>query len=128
VVAALDTAHAATDAWSKTSAAHRSNILLKIADVMEATLQLLAEAETWDNGKPIRGTVNADIPLSIHHFRYFAGVLRSQEGTISEIDHDTMAYHCLEPLGVIGQIIPGISRSLWRRGSWPRRSPPAAAS
>jgi aldehyde dehydrogenase len=103
---ALDAAHAAKDDWGKTSAAHRSNILLKIADVMEANLDLLAQAETRDNGKPIRETVNADIPLSIDHFRYFAGVLRAQEGTMSEIDHDTVAYHFHEPLGVVGQIIP----------------------
>ncbi|RID91159.1 aldehyde dehydrogenase [Gemmobacter lutimaris] len=106
VNAALDAAHAAKDAWGKTSAAHRSNILLKIADVMEANLDLLAAAETWDNGKPIRETTAADIPLSVDHFRYFAGVLRSQEGTMSEIDHDTVAYHFHEPLGVVGQIIP----------------------
>lgn len=104
--AALDAAHAAKTAWGKTSAAHRSNILLKIADVMEANLDLLAAAETWDNGKPIRETTLADIPLSVDHFRYFAGVLRSQEGTMSEIDHDTVAYHFHEPLGVVGQIIP----------------------
>ena len=88
---ALDAAHAAKEAWGKTSAAHRSNILLKIADRIEANLELIATAETWDNGKPIRETVNADIPLSVDHFRYFAGVLRSQEGTMSEIDNDTVA-------------------------------------
>lgn len=104
--AALDAAHAAKETWGKTSAAHRSNILLKIADRLEENLELLATAETWDNGKPIRETVNADIPLSVDHFRYFAGVLRSQEGTMSEIDNDTVAYHFHEPLGVIGQIIP----------------------
>ncbi len=104
--AALDAAHAAREAWGKTSAAHRANILLKIADVMEANLDVLAAAETWDNGKPIRETTAADIPLSIDHFRYFAGVLRGQEGTMSEIDHDTVAYHFHEPLGVVGQIIP----------------------
>jgi aldehyde dehydrogenase len=103
---ALDAAEAAKDAWGKTSAAHRSNILLKIADVMEANLDLLAAAETWDNGKPIRETTAADIPLSVDHFRYFAGVLRGQEGTMSEIDHDTVAYHFHEPLGIVGQIIP----------------------
>ncbi|CUA99586.1 Aldehyde dehydrogenase family [Pannonibacter indicus] len=104
--AALDAAHAAREAWGKTSAAHRANILLKIADVMEANLDVLAAAETWDNGKPIRETTAADIPLSVDHFRYFAGVLRGQEGTMSEIDHDTVAYHFHEPLGVVGQIIP----------------------
>lgn len=103
---ALDAAHAAKDAWGKTSPAERSNILLKIADRLEENLHQLASAETWDNGKPIRETVNADIPLSVDHFRYFAGVLRAQEGNMSEINHDTVAYHFHEPLGVVGQIIP----------------------
>ncbi len=103
---ALDAAHAAKDAWGKTSAAERSNILLKIADRIEDNLDLIATAETWDNGKPIRETTAADIPLSVDHFRYFAGVLRGQEGTMSEIDADTVAYHFHEPLGVVGQIIP----------------------
>ncbi len=103
---ALDAAHAARSAWGQTSAAERSNLLLKIADTMEANLDLLARAETWDNGKPIRETTAADIPLAIDHFRYFAGVLRGQEGAISEIDKDTVAYHFHEPLGVVGQIIP----------------------
>ena len=103
---ALDAAHAAKDAWGKTSPAERSNVLLKIADRLEENLALLARAETWDNGKPIRETTAADIPLSIDHFRYFAGVLRAQEGTMSEIDADTVAYHFHEPLGVVGQIIP----------------------
>jgi aldehyde dehydrogenase len=103
---ALDAAHAAKDAWGKTSPAERSNILLKIADRLEENLHQLASAETWDNGKPIRETVNADIPLSVDHFRYFAGVLRAQEGNMSEIDHDTVAYHFHEPLGVVGQISP----------------------
>tara|TARA_R110000851_G_scaffold28083_22_gene78628 strand:- start:458 stop:1978 length:1521 start_codon:yes stop_codon:yes gene_type:complete len=103
---ALDAAHAAREAWGRTSAADRSNTLLKIADVLEANLDLLAQAETWDNGKPIRETTHADIPLAIDHFRYFAGVLRGQEGTMSEIDNDTVAYHFNEPLGVVGQIIP----------------------
>jgi len=106
VEAALDAAHAAKDAWGKTSAAHRSVILNKIADRMEENLALLATAETWDNGKPIRETTAADLPLAIDHFRYFAGVVRAQEGGISEIDHDTIAYHFHEPLGVVGQIIP----------------------
>ena len=87
-------------------AAERANILNKIADRMEANLELLATAETWDNGKPIRETTHADIPLAIDHFRYFAGCVRAQEGSISEIDHDTVAYHFHEPLGVVGQIIP----------------------
>jgi aldehyde dehydrogenase len=103
---ALDAAHAAKTAWGRTSAAERSNILLKIADRIEENLELIATAETWDNGKPIRETTAADIPLSVDHFRYFAGVLRGQEGTMSEIDHDTVAYHFHEPLGVVGQIIP----------------------
>jgi len=103
---ALDAAHAAKTAWARTSATERSNILLKIADRLEQNLDLLAAAETWDNGKPIRETTNADIPLAVDHFRYFAGCLRSQEGTMSEIDPDTVAYHYDEPLGVVGQIIP----------------------
>ena len=103
---ALDAAHAAREAWGKTSAAERSNLILKIADRLEENLEILATAETWDNGKPIRETMNADIPLAVDHFRYFAGVLRSQEGNMSEIDHDTVAYHFHEPLGVVGQIIP----------------------
>ncbi|SPF75479.1 Long-chain-aldehyde dehydrogenase [Aliiroseovarius pelagivivens] len=103
---ALDAAHAAKEAWGRTSAAERSNILLQIADRIEENLDIIATAETWDNGKPIRETTAADIPLSVDHFRYFAGVLRSQEGTMSEIDADTVAYHYHEPLGVVGQIIP----------------------
>jgi len=103
---ALDAAHAAFPKWGKTDAATRSNILLKIADRLEQNLELLAYAETVDNGKPIRETLNADIPLAVDHFRYFAGCLRSQEGGISEIDENTMAYHIHEPLGVVGQIIP----------------------
>ncbi|MFN7027427.1 MAG: aldehyde dehydrogenase [Pseudorhizobium sp.] len=103
---ALDAAHAAKGAWGQTSATERANILLKIADRLEENLQLLAQAETWDNGKPIRETTAADIPLSVDHFRYFASVLRAQEGSISEIDADTVAYHYHEPLGVVAQIIP----------------------
>ena len=103
---ALDAAHAVADQWGKTDAATRSNILLKIADRLEANLERLAYAETVDNGKPIRETLNADIPLAVDHFRYFAGALRAQEGGISEIDENTMAYHIHEPLGVVGQIIP----------------------
>ncbi|MEI8325562.1 MAG: aldehyde dehydrogenase family protein, partial [Betaproteobacteria bacterium] len=103
---ALDAAHAAADAWGKTSAAERSNILLKIADRLEANLELLAYAETVDNGKPIRETLNADIPLTVDHFRYFAGCVRAQEGALSNIDENTVAYHIQEPLGVVGQIIP----------------------
>lgn len=103
---ALDAAHAAADKWGKTSTTERSNILLKIADRIEANLALIATADTIDNGKPIRETMNADIPLTVDHFRYFAGAIRAQEGGISEIDHDTVAYHYHEPLGVVGQIIP----------------------
>jgi len=103
---ALDAAHKAREAWGKTSTTTRANILLKIADIMEANLEKIATAETIDNGKPIRETMNADIPLAIDHFRYFAGAIRAQEGGISEIDHETIAYHFHEPLGVVGQIIP----------------------
>ena len=103
---ALDAAHAAAPAWGATSPAERANILNKIADRMEANLEMIAVAETWENGKPVRETLAADIPLAIDHFRYFAGVLRSQEGSISELDSDTVAYHFHEPLGVVGQIIP----------------------
>src|SRR3954466_2331487 len=103
---ALDAAHAAKEAWGRTSVAERALILNRIADRMDVTLPLLAEAETWDNGKPIRETTAADMPLAIDHFRYFAGAIRAQEGGISEIDHDTVAYHFHEPLGVVGQIIP----------------------
>lgn len=106
IEAALDAAHAAKDKWGQASAAERANVLNRIADRMEANLELLATAETWDNGKPIRETMAADLPLAVDHFRYFAGVLRAQEGGISEIDHDTIAYHFHEPLGVVGQIIP----------------------
>ena len=103
---ALDAAHRAAPAWGRTSATDRSNVLLRIADRMEQNLELLAVAETWENGKPVRETLAADIPLAIDHFRYFAGALRAQEGTISQIDDDTVAYHFHEPLGVVGQIIP----------------------
>ncbi|MEE9901790.1 acetaldehyde dehydrogenase ExaC [Acinetobacter haemolyticus] len=103
---ALDAAHKAKAEWNKSSPTFRSNILLKIADRMEENLEMLAVAETWDNGKPVRETLAADIPLAIDHFRYFAGCIRAQEGGISEIDEDTIAYHFHEPLGVVGQIIP----------------------
>ncbi|MAG43343.1 MAG: aldehyde dehydrogenase [Oceanospirillaceae bacterium] len=103
---ALDAAHAAAAAWGKTSVQERSNILLKIADRMEANLEMLAVAETWDNGKAVRETLAADIPLAIDHFRYFAGCLRSQEGSMAELDETTVSYHVHEPLGVVGQIIP----------------------
>jgi aldehyde dehydrogenase len=103
---ALDAAHAAKDAWGRTSPAERARILNKIADRMEENLEMLAVAETWENGKPIRETLNADIPLAIDHFRYFAGCIRAEEGTLAEIDENTVAYHFKEPLGVVGQIIP----------------------
>ena len=103
---AIDAAHAAKAAWGKTSVTERSNILLKIADRIDANLEMLAVAETWDNGKAVRETLNADVPLTSDHFRYFAGCLRAQEGTIGEIDENTVAYHFHEPLGVVGQIIP----------------------
>ena len=103
---ALDAAHAAADAWGKTSVQARALILLKIADRIEANLEKLAITETWDNGKAVRETLNADIPLAADHFRYFAGCIRAQEGTAAEIDEHTAAYHFHEPLGVVGQIIP----------------------
>jgi aldehyde dehydrogenase len=103
---ALDAAHAAKDAWGRTSAAERARLLNKVADRIEEKLDLLATVETIDNGKPIRETKFADLPLCVDHFRYFAGCVRAQEGGISEIDHDTVAYHFHEPLGVVGQIIP----------------------
>ncbi|WP_134682698.1 aldehyde dehydrogenase [Brevibacillus migulae] len=103
---ALDAAHAAKEAWGNTSVAERSRILLQIADRIEQNLELLAVAETWDNGKPVRETLAADMPLAVDHFRYFAGCIRAQEGSLGEIDHDTVAYHFHEPLGVVGQIIP----------------------
>ena len=106
VNAALDAAHAAAPAWGKTSTTERSNILNKIADTIEANLHLLALADTLDNGKPIRETMNADIPLTVDHFRYFAGVIRAQEGSIGEMDENTLAYHHHEPLGVVAKIIP----------------------
>ena len=103
---ALDAAHKAKDAWGRTSVQERSRILNKVADKIEANLELLALVETLDNGKPIRETTHADMPLVVDHWRYFASVVRAQEGSISEIDHDTVAYHFHEPLGVVGQIIP----------------------
>ncbi|MFD2673883.1 acetaldehyde dehydrogenase ExaC [Gulosibacter bifidus] len=106
IEAALDAAHAAKASWNNTSVTERAVILNKIADRMERNLEALAVAETWDNGKAVRETLNADIPLAIDHFRYFAGVIRAQEGGISQLDADTVAYHFQEPLGVVGQIIP----------------------
>jgi aldehyde dehydrogenase len=103
---ALDAAHGAAPGWGRTSPADRANILNKIADRIEANLEALAVAETWDNGKAVRETLAADLPLAVDHFRYFAGALRAQEGSVSVIDDDTIAYHFHEPLGVVGQIIP----------------------
>ena len=103
---ALDAAHAAALSWNHTSTTYRANILNRIADRLEQNLEAIALIETLDNGKPIRETINADLPLAVDHFRYFAGALRAQEGGISEIDEDTVAYHFHEPLGVVGQIIP----------------------
>jgi len=106
IEAALDAAHAAAPAWGKTAVAERAQILNRIADRIEQNLEMLAVAETWDNGKAVRETLNADLPLAIDHFRYFAGAIRAQEGGLSQIDEDLVAYHFHEPLGVVGQIIP----------------------
>ena len=103
---ALDAAYAAKDAWGKTSVTKRSNILHKMAEKIQEHAEMLAIAEAWENGKPIRETLAADLPLCIDHLRYFAGCIRAQEGTLSEIDHDTVAYHFPEPIGVVAQIIP----------------------
>ena len=103
---ALDAAHEAAPAWGKTSAAERSNILLQIAQRIEDNLEELAVAETWENGKAVRETLAADLPLAVDHFCYFASAIRTQEGRLSQIDDDTVAYHFHEPLGVVGQIIP----------------------
>jgi aldehyde dehydrogenase len=103
---ALDAAHSAAPGWGRTAPGDRANVLLRIADRMDAHLEELAVAESWENGKPVRETLAADIPLAIDHFRYFAGALRAQEGSLSELDEDTVAYHFHEPLGVVAQIIP----------------------
>src|SRR4030095_3353491 len=103
---ALDAAHAAKEAWGRTSVAERALILNRIADRMEQNLDLLARAETWDNGKPIRETTAADLPLAVDHFRYFASVIRAEEGSASELDQNTLSVIIREPLGVVGQIIP----------------------
>ncbi|MCB0688789.1 MAG: aldehyde dehydrogenase [Saprospiraceae bacterium] len=103
---ALDAAWEAAVSWNASSASTRSNLLLKIADVMEANQDALARVETWDNGKPIRETKGADLPLAIDHFRYFAGVIRAEEGSVSELDALTVSMNVPEPLGVVGQIIP----------------------
>ena len=114
---ALDAAHAAAPAWGRTPAAARADVLLKIADRMEQHLPQLALAESWENGKPIRESTAADIPLAIDHLRYFAGAIRAQEGSLAEIDEDTVAYHFHEPLGVVAQIIPWnfpILMAIWK--------------
>src|SRR6187431_912726 len=114
---ALDAAHAAAPGWAKTTAAERAVILNKIADRIEENLESIAVAEAWDNGKPVRETLNADIPLAVDHFRYFAGCIRAQEGSLSEVDNNTIAYHFHEPLGVVGQIIPWnfpILMAIWK--------------
>tara|TARA_R110002050_G_scaffold1281_4_gene9278 strand:+ start:11124 stop:12647 length:1524 start_codon:yes stop_codon:yes gene_type:complete len=103
---AIDAAWKAAPEWNNSSATTRSNMLLKIADVMEQNLEILARAETWDNGKAIRETRAADIPLAVDHFRYFAGVIRAEEGSVSELDSNTVALNVTEPLGVVAQIIP----------------------
>ena len=103
---ALDAAHVAKETWGETSTTERSRVLNRIADVMEENLEMLAVAESWENGKPVRETLAADIPLAVDHFRYFASVIRAEEGVISELDKSTVAYHFREPLGVVGQIIP----------------------
>jgi aldehyde dehydrogenase len=106
ITLALDAAHAARESWANTSVGERSNILLKIADRIEANLEELAIVETWENGKPIRETLGADLPLVVDHFRYFAGCIRAQEGSAAELDANTASYHFPEPVGVVGQIIP----------------------
>jgi aldehyde dehydrogenase len=117
VEAALDAAHGAAPAWGKTSVTERANILNKMADRIEANLEKIAIAESWENGKACRETLAADIPLAIDHLRYFAGAIRAQEGSLSQIDEDTVAYHFHEPLGVVGQIIPWnfpILMAIWK--------------
>ncbi|WP_327074761.1 aldehyde dehydrogenase family protein [Kitasatospora purpeofusca] len=106
IEAALDAAHAAAPAWGRTPPAERAQVLLRIADRIEQNLERLAVAESWENGKPVRETLGADLPLAVDHLRYFAGALRAQEGGLSQLDEDTVAYHFHEPLGVVGQIIP----------------------
>ena len=106
VDAALDAAHEAFKEWGKTDITTRSNIMNKIADVLEKNLNLLATAECLDNGKPIRECMAADLPLVIDHWRYFAGVIRAEEGSVAEISNSQYSYNIPEPLGVVGQIVP----------------------
>lgn len=103
---AIDAAHEAAKTWNRTSATERSNILIKIAEIMENNIEVLARAETWDNGKPLRESSGVDLPLAVDHFRYFAGVIRAEEGSMSELDENTVCINVPEPLGVVGQIIP----------------------
>src|SRR6201991_3929348 len=122
---AVAAAEGASAAWGRTSAGERASILNKIADRIEQNLEMIAVAESWENGKPVRETLAADIPLAVDHFRYFAGAIRAQEGSISQIDNDTVAYHLHEPLGVVGQIIPWnfpILMAIWKL------APPRAAA
>ncbi len=125
---ALDAAHKAAPARGKTSVADRAVILNKmaVADRIEDNLEMLAVGETWENGKPVRETLAADLPLVVDHFRYFAGAIRAQEGGISQLDNDTVAYHFHEPLGVVGQIIPWnfpLLMASWKRARWPPATP-----
>jgi aldehyde dehydrogenase len=125
IEAALDAAHKAAPAWGKTSTTERAAILYKLAQVIDDNLELLAVAETWDNGKPVREPLNADLPLAADHFRYFASAIRAQEGYFAEMDGDMTAYHYHEPLGVVGQIIPWNFPIPWPSGSSPPLSPQA---
>lgn len=121
VVLALDAAHKAAPEWNNASPTTRSNLLWKIADVMEQNLDLLARVETWDNGKPIRETTAADLPLAVDHFRYFAGVIRAEEGGATELDSNTLSVNIKEPLGVVAQIIPWnfpLLMATWKMAPW----------
>jgi aldehyde dehydrogenase len=125
---ALDAAHGAKRAWGRTSVADRANILNKIADRIEENLEMLALAETWENGKPIRESLAADMPLAIDHLRYFAGCIRAQEGRSSQIDDNTVAYHSTSRSASSVRSSRGTSRSSWRSGSSRPRWPRATAS
>ena len=132
VDAALDAAHAAAPKWGKTTVAERANILNKMADRIEEKLESIAVAESWENGKPVRETLAADIPLAVDHLRYFAGAIRAQEGSLSQIDDDTVAYHTsTSRWASSGRSSRGTSRSSWRSGSSPRpwlRATPSCSS
>ena len=131
---ALDAAHAAKDAWGEATATERAAVLNAIADAIEANKEMLAVAESWENGKPVRETLNADIPLVVDHFRYFAAAARSEEGSSTEIEKDLVAYHFREPLGVVGQIVPfnfPLLMAAWKLAPAPRsarRWPPTRGS